>query len=107
MLTQGGLLNFTIMRGIIEDLHKNKYYTEDHPEYDIFDLYVLFEKPCKAELTLYGNKHIYASAVEEDGAIVVECDGKWYRSASDFIQKNSDLLTGKEIPRVKITDGSV
>ncbi|MCR5167734.1 MAG: hypothetical protein K6C13_11060 [Oscillospiraceae bacterium] len=100
--------NFTIMKGIIEDLHKNKYYTEGHPEYDIFDLYVLFEKPCSAELTLYGdNTHIKANAVEEDGAIVVECGGKWYRSAAEFIQKNSDFLTGKEPPRVKIADGSV
>ena len=96
------------MKGIIEDLHKNKYYKEDHPEYDIFDLYVLFEKPCRAELTFYGdNTHINANAVEEDGAIVVECGGKWYRSAAEFIQKNSDFLTGKEPPRVKMVDGSV
>ena len=100
--------NFTIMKGIIEDLHKNKYYTEDHPEYDIYDLYVLFEKPCRAELTIHGDStHINVNAVEEDGAIVVECGGKWYHSVDDFIQKNSDLLTGKEPPRVKITDGSV
>ena len=96
--------DYSVMKGIIQELHQNEFYRDK--QYDIFDLYVLFEKPHKAELIIDGKPQA-VSAVEEDGTVVVECNGKWYRSADDFIKNSHDLLEEGNIPCVRIINGSV
>lgn len=107
--------DYTLMKGIIEDLHKNKLYPVKHPYYDVFDLYVLFTKPCKAEIVYYDVdfdtgliKEDYTepiTAVEEDGAIVIDHNGKWYRSVDDFLRKNYYMCVGiEEVPGIRILE---
>lgn len=102
--------DYEIMKGIIRDLHSMDIYYEKHPYYDIFDMYVLFEKPCKAELvrselndTWENDEYpLPINAVEEDGAVVIEYEGEWYRSADDFIKNNNDMLEDSTIPHIRI-----
>ena len=45
---------------------------------------MLLKTPSSWSIKLFGKDYIVTSA-EEDGALIVSCDGKYYRSISDFI----------------------
>ena len=55
----------------------------DYTDFGLFDLYYLFEKPCKVTFRYEGAKHEVES-VEEDGMMAVRLDDKWYRSVREF-----------------------
>lgn len=74
--------NFTIMAMLIDNIHRvHEVFPE---EIGFYDLYVLLKTPSSWSIKLFGKDYIVTSA-EEDGALIVSCDGKYYRSISDFI----------------------
>ena len=76
--------NFTIMKYLIRDLRKLLPIEED--DVDFYDLYEILKKP--ATVTFYYKKKPYTvRSVMEDDECVVEFEGKWFRTADDFITK--------------------
>ena len=117
ILDNGFFGDFTIMKGVIEDLHSLDIYHQRHRCYDIFDLYVLFKKPGEVKIMScdYLSDVDYDEdepetimAMEEDGAVVVEHRGRWYRSVDDFIRENITELCGYdgEPPRIAVCGGA-
>ena len=62
---------------------------------DMRFLYELLRTPCLVKFFFEGGPH-EAEAVEEDGAVVIRFDRKWYRTIDDFFAKaqiGDELLT--------------
>ncbi len=78
--------NLTIMKYLIKNLYELKILDLKH--IDLFDLYELMTKPVKVSFWYDGEEHL-AEAVEEDGDVVINFDGKWYRTTDDFFAKAS------------------
>jgi len=78
--------NFTIMKGLIHDLYQLMPLDEDN--IDFYDLYEVLTRPCHVSF-YYKNKPHDIIAQEEDGAIVLSLDGRWYRNIDDFMQKGT------------------
>lgn len=76
--------NFTIMKWLIKDLYKVKKFDEN--DFDLYDLYYLFEKPNKVTFEHLGSMQEAESVIEE-GGIVVRFNKKWFRNIDDFMQK--------------------
>ena len=75
-------------RTIMKDLTR-KIYALRKMDYDcisLFDLYELLPEPCLIRFYYEGEIH-EAEAVEEDGAVVIRFDRKWYRTVDDFFEK--------------------
>ncbi|MBP5604289.1 MAG: sel1 repeat family protein [Ruminiclostridium sp.] len=78
--------NVNIMKWLIEDLYK---LTEiDMDNIDLFDLFELLKKPIKIKFFCDSDEseHI-VEAVDENGEIVIDFDGKWYRTTDDLFGK--------------------
>ena len=74
------------MKWLIEDLYK---LTEiDMDNIDLFDLFELLKKPIKIKFFCDSDEseHI-VEAVDENGEIVIDFDGKWYRTTDDLFGK--------------------
>jgi tetratricopeptide (TPR) repeat protein len=81
------------MKWLIEELYKLIEFEES--DFDFYDMYYLLTHPCKITFKYEGKTHT-VEAVEEDGEIVINFDGKWFRTRDDFFQKatiNNTLLT--------------
>lgn len=85
--------NLNIMKRLIEDLYK---LTDPEPdEMDLYDLYHYLQKPVHITFR-YRNITHDVRAAEEDGAVVICFNGKWFRTADDFFGKaavGNKLLT--------------
>lgn len=78
--------NLTIMKYLIKNLYELK--APDLKHTDLFDLYELLTKPVKVSFKYDGEEFIVKS-VEEDGEIVINFDGKWFRTVDYFFAKAS------------------
>ena len=78
--------NLTIMKYLIKNLYELK--KPDLKNIDLFDLYELLTKPVKVSFWYDGEEHL-TEAVEEDGEVVINFDGTWYRTTDDFFAKAS------------------
>lgn len=78
--------NLTIMKYLIKNLYELK--EPDLNNIDLFDLYELLTKPVKVSFRYDGEEHL-TEAVEEDGEVVINFDGTWYRTTDDFFAKAS------------------
>ena len=78
--------NLTIMKYLIKNLYELK--APDLKHIDLFDLYELLTKPVKVSFK-YDEEEHFAEAVEEDGEVVINFDGTWYRTTDDFFAKAS------------------
>ena len=84
-------------RTIMKDL-TGKIYALQEPDVTrigLFDLYEMLREPCRVRFLFEGEPH-EVEAVEEDGAVVIRFDRKWYRTIDDFFEKaeiGDDLLT--------------
>lgn len=61
----------------------------------LYDLYYLLASPVKVKFRFEDNDH-EVEAVEEDGALAIRFDDKWFRTVDDFFQKaelDGELLT--------------
>lgn len=92
--------NFTIMSMLVDSIHRVHEVGDD--EIDFYDLYVLLKTPSEWKITLFGNEYIIRSVQEPDG-IIVSCDGKHYRTISDFIVKGmaADMKLFRVADRIK------
>ena len=78
--------NLTIMKYLIKNLYELK--KPDLKNIDLFDLYELLTKPVKVSFWYDGEEHL-TEAVEEDGEVVINFDGTWYRTTDNFFAKAS------------------
>ncbi len=78
--------NLTIMKYLIKNLYELKGIDLNH--IDLFDFYKLLTKPVKLSFKYDGEEH-FAESVEEDGEVVINFDGKWFRNVDDFFAKAS------------------
>ena len=78
--------NINIMKWLIDDLYK---LTDiDMKNLDLFDLFELLKKPVKIRFQCDADeREHFVEAVEEDGIVVVNFDGNWYRSVDDLFRK--------------------
>ncbi len=78
--------NVNIMKWLVEDLYKLTGIDMDN--IDLFDLFELLKKPIKIKFFCDSDEHEHiVEAVEEDGEVVINFDGKWYRTADDMFMK--------------------
>ena len=78
--------NLTIMKYLIKNLYELKDLDLKH--INLFDLYELLTKPVKVSFKYDGEEFVVES-VEEDGEVVINFDGKWFRNVDDFFAKAS------------------
>lgn len=81
--------NLRIMKRLIRELYAiRKQYPGklDLSAIDLYDLFELFREPCRVTFLYIGEEH-YAEATREDGRMVIEFDGRWYRGVDDFFEK--------------------
>ena len=78
--------NLTIMKYLIKNLYELK--APDLKNIDLFDLYELLTKPVKVSF-MYDGEEFIVEALEEDGEVVINFDGKWFRTVDDFFAKAS------------------
>ena len=78
--------NLSIMKNLIRNLYRLK--GPDIKNIDLFDLYELLTVPAKISFWYDEEKHTIES-VEEDGSVVINFDGKWFRTVDDFFAKAS------------------
>ena len=74
------------MKYLIKNLYELKGIDLNH--IDLFDFYELLTKPVKLSFKYDGEEH-FAESVEEDGEVVINFDGKWFRNVDDFFAKAS------------------
>lgn len=87
--------DLNIMKWMTEDIYRLRPFDAD--EMWLYDLYYLLKAPVKVRFCFEDGAH-EAEAVEEDGAIVIRFDDKWYRMVDDFFQKaelDGELLTAR------------
>ncbi len=78
--------NVNIMKWLVEDLYKLTGIDMDN--IDLFDLFELLKKPIKIKFFCDSDEHEHiAEAVEEDGEVIINFDGKWYRTIDDLFMK--------------------
>ena len=78
--------NVNIMKWLVEDLYKLTGIDMDN--IDLFDLFELLKKPIKIKFFCDSDEHEHiVEAVEEDGEVIINFDGKWYRTADDLFMK--------------------
>ncbi len=85
--------NLSIMKWLIDDLYTLKPFPYD--SFDFYDMFYLLTKPGTVTFTLFGDTY-EVHAVEEEGEVAVEFEGKWFRTRDDFFQKaevDGDRLT--------------
>lgn len=78
--------NLSIMKYLVRNLYKLK--KPDMNNIDLFDLYELLTVPAKIIFWYDEEKHTVES-VEEDGSVVINFEGNWYRTIDDFFAKAS------------------
>ena len=78
--------NLSIMKYLVRNLYRLK--EPDMKNIDLFDLYELLTVPTKIVFRYDEEEHTIES-VEEDGSVVINFDGKWYRTIDDFFAKAS------------------
>ncbi len=76
--------DLNIMKWMIEDIYKLREF--DKEDMWLYDLYYLLASPVKVNFQFEEDTH-EVEAVEEDGAIVIRFDDKWFRTVDDFFQK--------------------
>ena len=86
--------NLNIMMWLTDDLYKFKKFNKK--EFDLYDLFYLLTMPSVVSFK-YEEKTYMVRSVMEDGNIVIEFDGNWYRKREDFFNKATigDLLLTK------------
>jgi len=85
--------NRNIMNWLVNDLYALVEF--DKYNFDLFDLYYVLKKPCKASFVYDGNTY-EIEAVEEAGEVVVRFGDSWYRTIDSFIENaeiDGTLLT--------------
>lgn len=76
--------NLNIMKWLIDDLYE---IIEFDPEYvDLFDLYFVLKQPAHVTF-FYKMKKQVLESMEEDGAVVVHFNDRWYRDRDEFFGK--------------------
>lgn len=81
------------MKWMTEDIYKLREF--DTEGMWLYDLYYLLKTPKKVRFKFEETPH-EVEAVEEDGAIVIRFDDRWFRTIDDFFQKaelDGELLT--------------
>jgi len=78
--------NLTIMKYLIKNLYELKELNLEN--FDLFDLYKLLTSPVKVSFK-YDEEEHFVEAVEEDGEVVINFEGSWYRTVDDFFAKAS------------------
>ncbi|MBQ6662868.1 MAG: sel1 repeat family protein [Firmicutes bacterium] len=86
--------DLTVMKSTVEDLYALRGSTEEEP--DLYDLYVLLQKPVRVRFRLEDETHEVAAVPEEDGSLAICLDGKWFRTIDDFFQKGQ--IGGDRLP---------
>ena len=76
--------DLSTMKWLIDDLYSIVEFDED--DFDFYDLFYLLGRPSKVSFLCEGKKYIVESQ-QEDGAYVVEFNGKWYRDRDEFFRK--------------------
>ncbi len=87
--------DLNIMKWMIEDIYRLQEF--DKENLWLYDLYYLLTSPVKVKFKFEDKLHEVES-VEEDGAIVIRFDDKWFRTVDDFFQKaelDGELLTAR------------
>lgn len=85
--------DLNIMKWMTEDIYKLREF--DTEGMWLYDLYFLLNTPKKVRFKFEETPH-EVEAVEEDGAIVIRFDDRWFRTIDDFFQKaelDGELLT--------------
>lgn len=85
--------NLSIMKWLVKELYS--IVDIDYNNLDLYDLYVILEKPCEVHFCCYEEQTVKA-AVDENGEFAIEFNGRYFRSVDDFFSKaklNGDLLT--------------
>lgn len=92
--------NFTIMSMLEDNIHR--VHEVKPEEIDFYDLYVLLKTPSSWSLSLFGKEYVVRSE-EEEGGTIVSCDGRHYRSISDFITEGTagDMKLFRVADRIK------
>ena len=83
----------TVMKELIGKIYELRQ--PDPARIGLYDFYELLRTPCLVKFFFEGGPH-EAEAVEEDGAVVIRFDRKWYRTIDDFFAKaqiGDELLT--------------
>ena len=76
--------NLNIMKWLIDDLYE---IIEFDPEYvDLFDLYYVLKQPAHVTF-FYKMKKQVLESMEEEGAVVVHFNDRWYRDRDEFFMK--------------------
>ena len=75
--------NLSIMKWLIDDLYKLIEF--DYEDFDFYDLYYVLNRPNRVTFFYGGKEHFIESSVEE-GAVVVNFDGKWFRDRDEFFK---------------------
>lgn len=83
--------NLNIMKWLINDLYELIEFDADH--FDLYDLYYLLNQPVHVTFVCNGQKQDLR-AVEENGAIVICFNQKWYRT-SDILLQNATINNRK------------
>lgn len=81
------------MKWMTEDIYKLREF--DTEGMWLYDLYFLLKTPKNVRFKLEETPH-EVEAVEEDCAIVIRFDDRWFRTIDDFFQKaelDGELLT--------------
>ena len=76
--------DLNIMKWLIADVYRLRPF--DPELFGLYDLYYVLLHPAKVRFTLYDVPH-EAEALEEDGAVVIRFDSRWFRTIDDFFQK--------------------
>ena len=87
--------DLNIMKSLIEDVYRLRPF--DEAGMGLYDLFEALKKPGLARFTFEGRVH-EAEALEEDGAVIIRFDDKWYRTVDIFFQKaelDGELLTSR------------
>ena len=85
--------DLNIMKWMIGDIYQLREL--DKEDLWLYDLYDLLASPGKVTFRFEGETH-EVEAVEEDGAVVIRFDDKWFRTVDDFFRKaelDGELLT--------------
>ncbi len=76
--------NLSIMKWLIDDLYTLIPF--DYEQFDFYDLFYLLLRPGTVSFTFEGDPY-EVHAVEENGEVVIEFNGKWFRNREDFFAK--------------------
>ena len=85
--------DLNIMKWMTEDIYKLRPFHAE--EMWLYDLYHVLQTPGKVRFWFEESAH-EVEAVEEDGAIVIRFDDRWFRTVDDFFQKaelDGELIT--------------